>query len=138
LNFLSDGGGVGVVLAVVIKFAPQCECCGSRLSWFEVGMSETEKTDSLSEQEQAWLFDFIVQFLRSPPWNVPIQHFIDINCAIFDDSVEHKLTYTEAHNAFVELVEGLLEGHLDELGKGAVWYIVYSVCVCGALQVLEL
>jgi hypothetical protein len=43
-------------------------------------MSEFVSIDNLS----VWLGDFVIEFLNSPSWCVPLQEFIDDNCVIFD------------------------------------------------------
>jgi len=44
-----------------------------------------------------WLYDYLLQFLKSPGWRVPILNFIDQFCYQFEDSAENKLVYTEIH-----------------------------------------
>lgn len=74
----------------------------------------TPKTDEKQQQEEGendWLFDSIINFLRSPLWKTPIMSFLDEYCIIFDNEEENKLEYTKIHNDFKKLVEELL-GHL--------------------------
>lgn len=47
---------------------------------------------------QDWMFDIIINFLRSPMWKTPIMSFIEENCIIFDTEDENKLEYTGIHN----------------------------------------
>lgn len=63
------------------------------------------------EGENDWLFDSIINFLRSPLWKTPIMSFLDEYCIIFDNEEENKLEYTKIHGDFKKLVEELL-GHL--------------------------
>lgn len=63
-----------------------------------------------------WLEDFIVAFLQSPPWRVPIDSFIDENCIVFDNEEECKFEYTTIHKNFQDLIEKLLEEYLEDLG----------------------
>ena len=42
--------------------------------------------------------------------------FIDEFCMAFDEEDEHKLEFTKIHNEFRQLVEGLLEELMTELG----------------------
>lgn len=41
-----------------------------------------------------WVYDYLVQFLKSPGWSLPIIQFIDDNCSHFDNDEENKLIYT--------------------------------------------
>lgn len=41
-----------------------------------------------------WVYDYLVQFLKSPGWSLPIIQFIDDNCSHFDNGEENKLIYT--------------------------------------------
>jgi hypothetical protein len=50
-----------------------------------------------ASKEFEWLFDYIVEFLKSPPWVVPLNKFIDENCITFDNEEENKFAYTECH-----------------------------------------
>lgn len=56
-----------------------------------------EENDSSIE----WLYDYIVQFLKSPGWRIPILSFIDEHCIIFDNEDENKFVYTEIHNVII-------------------------------------
>lgn len=85
-----------------------------------------------SQAEHAWLYDYIVSFLRSPLWTTPIHSFIDQHCIQFDIPTtttnsttspssssshnENKLHYTELHTQFITLVETLLESSLERIG----------------------
>merc|ERR1719162_40168 len=64
-----------------------------------------------------WLEDYVLQFMKSPSWAGPIQHFIDEKCSIFEvtDIDENKLEYTIVHNEFNEIVESLLVAHLVDV-----------------------
>ena len=68
-----------------------------------------------------WLYDYLLQFLKSAGWKVPILEFIDQYCYQFEDSNENKLVYTEIHNViftqkFKELIDGLLDNICVTLG----------------------
>ena len=63
-----------------------------------------------------WLYDFVLAFLKSPAWVVPLQDFIDQNAIIFDNEEENQRTHHEAFNQFGELVSSLLEQNLEEIG----------------------
>lgn len=87
-------------------------------------MSDTPKEDF------EWLFDYIVTFLKSPPWTVPLNTFIDENCIIFDSDDDNKLAYTPVHQKFCELVESLLSSNLDAIGVSDEQF----VAACGVSQ----
>lgn len=63
-----------------------------------------------------WLFDSIIQFLRSPLWSHPVQTFIDENCLTFQGDDECTLEHTEIHKAFREVVDQVLGDHLSSMG----------------------
>ena len=67
----------------------------------------------MSSEDDTWLFDSVMGFLKGPEWALPVMAFIDENCIVFDDSDENKLPYMEIYKAFVEMVECLLEHHLE-------------------------
>jgi hypothetical protein len=60
-----------------------------------------------------WLLDSITGFLRSPGWALPVMSFIDENCIVFDNEDENKFAFTDIHAAFKEMVEMLIEMHLE-------------------------
>eukprot|EP00743_Colponemidia_sp_Colp-15_P001413 GILK01001550.1.p1 GENE.GILK01001550.1~~GILK01001550.1.p1 ORF type:complete len:467 (-),score=130.55 GILK01001550.1:826-2181(-) len=66
--------------------------------------------------DEDWIYDYILQFLKSPSWTVPILSFIDDNCVVFDNEEENKFIYTDIHNQFKEMIDNLLDLHLSELG----------------------
>lgn len=68
------------------------------------------------EDEVEWVVESIAGFLRSPDWSIPILDFVEQKCEVFDDEEESKLTYTEIHQEYKELVEKLLESYLKEIG----------------------
>lgn len=68
------------------------------------------------EDEVEWVVESIAGFLRGPDWYIPILDFVEQKCEVFDDEEESKLTYTEIHQEYKELVEKLLEGYLKEIG----------------------
>ncbi|CEM37227.1 unnamed protein product [Vitrella brassicaformis CCMP3155] len=63
-------------------------------------------------EELDWVADYIVEFLKSPEWIIPLQNFIDEQCIIFDNEEENKFTYTQCHQDFQNLVDTLLTNHL--------------------------
>ncbi|XP_038607359.1 cilia- and flagella-associated protein 36 isoform X2 [Tachyglossus aculeatus] len=68
------------------------------------------------EEEVEWIVESIASFLRGPDWSGPILDFLEQKCEVFDDEEESKLTYTEIHQEYKELVEKLLESYLKEIG----------------------
>jgi len=84
---------------------------------------------STGASEYDWLFDYIVSFLKSPPWTTPLNSFIDENCIIFDSDEENKLSYTECHQRFIELIDQLLESNLSEIGVTQEQFV--EACVKG-------
>ncbi|XP_042547197.1 cilia- and flagella-associated protein 36 isoform X2 [Dipodomys spectabilis] len=68
------------------------------------------------EDEVEWVVESIAGFLRGPDWSIPILDFVEQKCEVFDDEEESKLTYTEIHQEYKELVEKLLENYLKEIG----------------------
>ncbi|XP_059841957.1 cilia- and flagella-associated protein 36 isoform X1 [Hypanus sabinus] len=65
---------------------------------------------------EEWVVEGIAGFLSSPCWIIPVTDFIEHNCAVFDDEEENKLSYTEIHQDYKDLVEHLLEGYLQDVG----------------------
>ena len=68
------------------------------------------------EDEVEQVVESIAGFLRGPDWSIPILDFVEQKCEVFDDEEESKLTYTEIHQEYKELVEKLLETYLKEIG----------------------
>ncbi|XP_036781895.1 cilia- and flagella-associated protein 36 isoform X4 [Manis pentadactyla] len=68
------------------------------------------------KDEVEWVVESIAGFLRGPDWSIPILDFVEQKCEVFDDEEESKLTYTEIHQEYKELVEKLLESYLKEIG----------------------
>ncbi len=55
----------------------------------------------MSEQggETDWIFDAIVNYLKSPKWRTPMLSFIEENCLVFDLDEVNKFEYTKIHEA---------------------------------------
>ncbi|CAL8254466.1 unnamed protein product [Lota lota] len=68
------------------------------------------------EEEEDWVLESIVGYLGSPEWVIPVSDFMEIKCSVFDDEDESKLTYTEIHQQYKQLVEKLLDNHMQEIG----------------------
>lgn len=66
---------------------------------------------------QEWVFECVIQFLKSPLWTAPVEGFIDDHCHEFDSAEEeNRLEYTKLHNEFRELIDNLLSSYVEELG----------------------
>merc|ERR1719296_419408 len=68
-----------------------------------------------ADPEILYISSLVAAIYRSPTWFSPIAKFVDENCGIFEDQEENKLEYTFIHNAFKQLIDELLEAHLQEL-----------------------
>ena len=79
---------------------------------------------STGDEDEDWMCDFIVAFLRSPPWTVPLWSFIDVHCLVFDADEENKFVYTDIHKEFVDLVDALLTDNLKDMGGGNLTRVV--------------
>lgn len=69
-------------------------------------------------EDLEWLSDYVVGFMKSSTWVVPIAQFVDDHCGLFDDEMqggENKLEYTACHKEFGQLVGDLLAAHLLEV-----------------------
>jgi len=53
--------------------------------------------------------------LKSQAFKSPLISFIDENCLVFDNEEENKLEYTNVHNKFKDVVEGLLDMYMKDL-----------------------
>lgn len=70
--------------------------------------------DEMTELD--WLSDYVVGFMKSPTWVMPIAQFVDDRCELFDDdSEENKFEYTACHQEFGQLMGDLLMAHLMEV-----------------------
>ncbi|CAL8300370.1 unnamed protein product [Merluccius merluccius] len=67
-------------------------------------------------EEEDWVLESIVGYLGSPGWVIPLSDFMENKCSVFDDDDENKLTYTEIHQQYKQLVEKLLDNHMQEVG----------------------
>ncbi|EAS02105.3 ARF-like 2-binding protein BART protein (macronuclear) [Tetrahymena thermophila SB210] len=76
--------------------------------------NNTQQSDQLLED--SWIYEYLLQYLTSPLWKVPIYEFLDENCIVFDDEEENKFSYTEIHNKFKKLIEGMIETLMAEIG----------------------
>ncbi|XP_033640250.1 cilia- and flagella-associated protein 36-like isoform X2 [Asterias rubens] len=66
--------------------------------------------------DNAWLIDGVIQFLRSPIWQMPVMGFIDQKCLVFDPEETNNKTYKEIHTEYQQLVEFMLESFVKDIG----------------------
>ncbi|KAJ8360265.1 hypothetical protein SKAU_G00167900 [Synaphobranchus kaupii] len=67
-------------------------------------------------EDSEWVVESIAGYLGSPEWVIPVTDFMENKCTVFDDEDENKLTYTEIHQQYKDLVEKLLENYMQEVG----------------------
>lgn len=70
----------------------------------------------MSEHENDWIFDYVLQFLESDKFDASIMDFVDEKCFVFDSEEENKFIYTDIHSEFREHIEALISSNLGELG----------------------
>lgn len=63
-----------------------------------------------------WIYDYVVQIIKSPEFRNPIKDFIDENCGSFIGEDESTFEQGGLFKEFIMLVENLLEASLKELG----------------------
>ncbi|KAM4770904.1 cilia- and flagella-associated protein 36 [Rhinophrynus dorsalis] len=63
-----------------------------------------------------WILESVLGLLSGPVWKGPVMEFVEQKCSVFDDEEENKLSYTEIHSEYKELVEIILEQHLKDIG----------------------
>ncbi|KAG9335848.1 hypothetical protein JZ751_003603, partial [Albula glossodonta] len=66
--------------------------------------------------DSEWIVESIAGYLGSPEWVIPVTDFMEHKCTVFDDEDENKLSYTEIHQQYKQLVEKLLESYMKEVG----------------------
>ncbi|CAH2253497.1 cilia- and flagella-associated 36 isoform X1 [Pelobates cultripes] len=67
-------------------------------------------------EDAEWVLESLLGFLGGPAWTAAVTEFVEQRCSVFDDDEENKLSFTEIHHEYKELVEKLLECHLNEVG----------------------
>ncbi|XP_076599765.1 cilia- and flagella-associated protein 36 isoform X2 [Chaetodon auriga] len=70
----------------------------------------------MAEDDCEWVVESIVGYLGSPEWVIPVTDFMENKCTVFDDEDENKLSYTEIHLQYKNLVEKLLDNYMQEVG----------------------
>ncbi|XP_033861115.1 cilia- and flagella-associated protein 36-like isoform X3 [Acipenser ruthenus] len=68
------------------------------------------------DEDNEWVVETIAGYLGSPDWVIPVTDFIEHKCTVFDDDDENKLSYTEIHQQYKEMVEQLLGNYTQEVG----------------------
>ena len=63
-----------------------------------------------------WIYDYVVQIIKSPEFRNPIKDYIDENCGTFIGTDENTFEQGGLFKEFVMLIENLLEASLKELG----------------------
>lgn len=76
----------------------------------------TPASANMAEDDSEWIIESIVGYLESPEWVIPVTDFMEHKCSVFDDEDENKLSYTEIHQQYKNLVEKLLENYMQEVG----------------------
>ena len=56
----------------------------------------------------------MLEFIGSPLWKTSVSSFIDVFCTQFKDQEENKLEHIRIHQEFKEIVEDLLEEHMEK------------------------
>jgi hypothetical protein len=79
------------------------------------GKGGTGDATGTDDSATDWIFDYIVAFLKSPPWTTPLCDFLDENCIVFDADAENKLEYTHVHKVRppTDLADRLTDGPTD-------------------------
>jgi len=71
---------------------------------------------SKKDQELDWIYECVLQTIRSPEFRNPIKDFIDDNCESFIGLEENTFEQGELHKQFVSLIDGLLDTLTKEFG----------------------
>jgi len=71
---------------------------------------------SKKDEELDWIYECVLQTIRSPEFRNPIKDFIDDNCESFIGLEENTFEQGELHKQFVSLIDGLLDTLTKEFG----------------------
>ena len=70
----------------------------------------------MAENDLEFIYDCVVQIIRSPEFRNPIKEFIDENCGTFIGVEENTFEQGSLHKEFTALVENLLEIMIKDMG----------------------
>ena len=71
---------------------------------------------SKEEADLDWVYDIVLQLIRSPEFRNPIKDFIDDNCNTFIGVEENTFEQGALHKQFVQLIDNLLDTITKDLG----------------------
>ncbi|CAL4073853.1 unnamed protein product [Meganyctiphanes norvegica] len=66
--------------------------------------------------DNTWVFDSLVGFLRGPVWNVPILTFIEHKSLIFEPGCEDNDDHKKIHEEYKNLVDFMLGSYMEDIG----------------------
>ena len=69
-----------------------------------------------NEDDLDWMYDIVLQIIRSPEFRNPIKDFIDDNCNTFIGLDENTFEQGALHKQFVQLIDNLLDTLTKDLG----------------------
>ena len=69
-----------------------------------------------NEEDLDWMYDIVLQIIRSPEFRNPIKDFIDDNCNTFIGLDENTFEQGALHKQFVQLIDNLLDTLTKDLG----------------------
>lgn len=71
----------------------------------------------MAEEENSWVFDSLVCFLKGPIWDAPIQNFIEEKSLIFEpNNVENEDDYHKIFDEYKNLVDFMLGNFMEDIG----------------------
>jgi len=71
---------------------------------------------SQNEADLDWVYDIVLQLIRSPEFRNPIKDFIDDNCNTFIGVEENTFEQGALHKQFVQLIDNLLDTITKDIG----------------------
>lgn len=75
-----------------------------------------KKGSSEKDEDMAWVFDSLVDFLRGPIWNIPMLNFIEQKSMIFEPGGENSGEYKKVHEEYKNLVDFMLGTYMEDIG----------------------
>jgi hypothetical protein len=66
--------------------------------------------------DMEWLYDCVLQIVKSPEFRNPIKDFVDDNCGSFIGVDENTFEQGALHKEFIELVDNLLDTLTKDIG----------------------